>query len=198
MKTNYQYKYYQSANSNKVNIILPGASEGLRSIFLETIFKKSQDSDYNTLSLSYPFQVRNEEKSSGPDLNEETQMLRDLFEKLELNKNQSIHIIAKSLGGIVASRFISALEEKIKSKIKITILGFILDDVLFENFHGEVNVIQGEFDKYGKPKEVEKYLSQVTLNSFSVNVIKGADHSYREPNTKEPIYQSKVLNMLKL
>jgi hypothetical protein len=57
MKNNYQYKYFHNSESDHINIILPGASAGLESDFIEKVFNNSQNANHSTLSVSYPFQA---------------------------------------------------------------------------------------------------------------------------------------------
>lgn len=153
----------------------------------------------NVIGITYPFQDRKEDHSSGEELQEElTYLEQELLKKENLNNYKEVIFICKSLGGIVANRFIKKYINLISSKINIAILGYITHDINPEYFIGikKLIVIQGEFDKYGNIDFVKKELKKVNdLFNIELLEVKGGDHSYRNEN-KQPVYEKDAINKL--
>jgi len=64
------------------------------------------------------------------------------------------------------------------------------------SFTGNIYVIQGENDKNGGVKEVKEAFNNLDQNKIKYFEIPGADHSFRDPETKDPIFQEKALEIL--
>jgi hypothetical protein len=62
------------------------------------------------------------------------------------------------------------------------IFGYDIGYIDLKTFPGKIVIIQGDKDKFGDIEAVK-------------NDMKGADHSYRVPETKEPIYEDEAVKM---
>lgn len=58
-------------------------------------------------------------------------------------------------------------------------------------------MVQGEKDKYGEPELVKKELDSYGLIDVDFEVVKNADHSYRDFDTKEPAYEDEAISYLR-
>lgn len=66
-----QYIYYNSDNTEELNIIFPGSSRGFQTGLISKIFNKFVSEGRSALSYNYPFLDKGEENSSGDGLKEE-------------------------------------------------------------------------------------------------------------------------------
>lgn len=187
------FNYNHNSKSSTLDVILPGSSHGLDSVFLQKLFNCSKENGNSTLIFNYPYFERGEANSSGEDLIEELGLLNNLFNYLKCEKYKKIRLIGKSLGGIVASRFLENLSEEDSRRYEIVILGYVTGEVNLNTFTGSIYVIQGEKDKYGGIDVVKEDLKNAVSSNIQCFEIKGADHSYRDPLTKSPDYEDEVI-----
>lgn len=187
---------FNSFNTSKRLVILThGASEGIENSFIQNIIHKFTAQKVSVLALQMPFKDRGENSSSGPELLEELEVVKQAMKLVNLFEYESIDFVGKSLGGIIFSKFLNSQDTNFQAKTSLTVLGYIYGDVEINNYIGKVNIIQGENDKYGSKQDIEKDLDSCISNDKSLLIIPNADHSYRNEN-KEPIYQDSVVDLL--
>ena len=186
-------QFLHSANSPKLAIIVHGASEGIDSDFMSELINKCYSNSSSVLAIQMPFKDRGESQSSGKELNEELEALRTALEFVDCKSFSSLYFIGKSLGGIILSRYLDTNNFTPDIEINLCILGFIVGDTIIPNHINTIKVIQGEFDKYGNPNDVNSILNQSQIKNKELHIIKQADHSYRNSN-KEPEYYKKAIS----
>jgi hypothetical protein len=186
------YKFIDN-NKKILYLVLPGASNNTSTGLIKTIVDKLEILQKNVLAVNYPFQDRNEEKSSGEQLLEEQHEVVLAINEVSKNiKWERIIIIAKSLGAVVSTRLLKTIQEKYSTNIELHILGCLYEDV---NISSEINlekfvIFQGSRDPYGAIEQVKS-----KFNNAEVIVVENGDHSFRN-ELKEPIYESFVVNSL--
>lgn len=184
------YKYYKKNNGKKIYIIVHGSGPvGVETDFIASIFDAVAATKTSAICFNFPYCDREEENSSGPELREEVAALKCVVDFICSEGYKNIGIIAKSLGGIVASYY---LEQYPNNKIKLAILGYIPSDIKQTAIINNLGfVIQGENDRFASPSEIK----EIVGSSTEVVEIKNADHSYRN-NKKESIYQNIAIERL--
>ena len=65
-----------------------------------------------------------------------------------------------------------------------------------KKFEGQVTVIQGEKDKFGNVNVVKNDLKDAMSRDIKYFEIKDADHSYRNSETKKPIFENEAIKVL--
>lgn len=157
--------------------------------FISSIFNSISLTKNSVICFNFPYCEREEEKSSGGNLKEEVSVLDQVIKYARSEGYAEIKIVAKSLGGIIASYYFNRYPN---DKIKIAILGYIPGEIKQKAIQNNLElIIQGENDRYASPPEVKKLVGA----SISVDEIKNADHSYRN-DKKEPIYQNVAIERL--
>lgn len=160
MIQNLTYKYYHKQECKSVYIVLHGGGkEGIETNFISNIFNALiVDTQCSVFAFNFPYCSRGEEVSSGPELKEEINTLKKVLDFLKKEGYTKINIVAKSLGGIVASHWIEQTSPK---DIKLYILGYVLGsiktNVLQDILYG---VIQGEYDRFGNAMAVVEELKK--------------------------------------
>lgn len=190
---NLTYKYYKKQDQNTAFLVLHGGgAEGIESPFISAIFSAIADSKESVLAINMPYCERGEENSSGPELKEETEALDFAIEFLRKEGYEKIVIIAKSLGGIIASYWFA--DNNVDS-IDLAILGYVAGSVNTKSIDGRVKlVIQGENDRFaGEQKLKEEFRG--LIHKPEVIIVKNADHSYRDDN-KQPTHQVRAIDEL--
>jgi len=189
-------KYFYNNQAKTLDIILHGASQGMDSPFMQKLITSSRNKGNSVLAFNFPFLDRGEEKSSGPELKEELAALKEAMNFCQADKLAHIRFVAKSLGAIVASFFLQNQPEKEQRKYSIVVLGYVTGSLNLKSFQGKITIIQGEKDKFGNIKAVKIDMESSVSKDITYYEIKGADHSYRVPETKEPLYEDKVVGIL--
>lgn len=176
--------------TKRVYIILHGGGlVGVETEFISSIFNSISLTKNSVICFNFPYCERGEEKSSGGNLKEEVSVLDQVIKYARSEGYAEIKIVAKSLGGIIASYYFNRYPN---DKIKIAILGYIPGEIKQKAIQNNLElIIQGENDRYASPLEVKKLVGA----SISVDEIKNADHSYRN-DKKEPIYQNVAIERL--
>ena len=184
------YKYYRKKGTKTVYIILHGSGPvGVETNFISSIFDAIVETKNSVLCFNFPYCDRGEEASSGPELKEEVDTLRRVIDFAYLEGFNKIIIVAKSLGGIIASFY---LEQYPNNQIELSILGYIPGEIKQMAISNNLKlVIQGTNDRFASPLEVEKSVGDLV----EVIEIIDADHSYRN-NKKEPVYQEIAIREL--
>lgn len=181
--------------SKKLIIITHGASEGIDSDFMMKTFNKVNKDENSVLIIQMPYKNRGESQSSGKDLIEELEATQKALDFVNFNQFESYHFIGKSLGGIIFSSYLNKQSIEIQQKSELTILGFIFGDVIIPQYINSINIIQGEFDKYGNIVQLQNLLGLSNVVKKTLSVIENADHSYRDVN-KKPIFQEQAIEAI--
>ena len=170
-------------------ILHGGGPVGVETDFISSIFDAIAATKNSVLCFNFPYCEREEESSSGSELKEEMNALKQAIDFAYLEGFSKIIIVAKSLGGIIASYY---LEQYPDSQIELLILGYISSEIKQRAISNNLKlVIQGTNDRFASPIEVKKNVgSQVEV----IEII-DADHSYRN-SKKEPIYQETAIKEL--
>ena len=184
------YKYYRKNGTKTIYIILHGGgSVGVETDFISSIFDAIAATKNSVLCFNFPYCERGEESSSGPKLKEEVDALKQAVDFAHLEGFHKIIIVAKSLGGIIASYY---LEQYPDSQIELSILGYIPGEIKQRAISKNLKlVIQGTNDRFASPAEVRKAVG----NLAEVVEIIDAEHSYRN-SQKEPVYQEIAIKEL--
>lgn len=184
------YKYYRKNGAKTVYIILHGGGPvGVETDFISSIFDAVAATKNSVLCFNFPYCEREEEDSSGPELKEEVGALKRAVDFAYTEGFDKIIIIAKSLGGIIASYY---LEQYPDNQIELSVLGYIPSEVKQRAISNNLKlVIQGTDDRFASPLEVKKSVGDLV----EVVEIKDADHSYRN-SKKEPAYQETAIKEL--
>lgn len=184
------YKYYKKSGAKRIYIILHGGgSAGVETEFISSIFNSISLTKNSVICFNFPYCERGEEESSGTRLREEILALDQVIQYIRSEGYSEIKIIAKSLGGIIASYYFEHFPD---NSIKIAILGYIPRDVKQKAIKNNLElIIQGENDRFASPLEIKKLVG----DQIDVDEIKNADHSYRN-DAKEPIYQNVAIERL--
>lgn len=188
---------FSYSKSDTINIIIHGGSKGIESQYMRKLYNRSATSDKSTITFNFPYLDRGEENSSGEDLVEEQETIAQIINLISPFNFKEIKFIAKSLGGIALAKYLQNHQESLKDKeIKVVILGYVLGDIDLSSFKGSLTVIQGSNDRFADADAVSRDLSSKDLLDTKVIEIKGADHSYRVPDTKEPKFEDEVVNLV--
>jgi predicted alpha/beta-hydrolase family hydrolase len=181
------YRFYHKQSANRVNVVLHGSGlNGLESPFIASIIESLAQTGQSVFGFNFPYCERGEEASSGPELKEEVEALRQVISSLQ-NDGYKITIIGKSLGGIVASFY---LDQYPSEDIELIVLGYVVGDVKDEAAAPNLKaIIQGENDRFGSPADVKSALG---VTKAKIITIKDADHSYRNVK-KEPQFQDEAI-----
>lgn len=192
MLTSSIFKHH--ANSTQLDVVLPGGSAGIDSSLIQKIVEDSYKHGNSVIAFNYPYFERGDENSSGPELLEELETVNDYLEMLKPFGFKQIRFVAKSLGGIIASYYLRNVEDQ--DRYSIVVLGYIPEEVDLKNFKGSIKVIQGDKDKFGDIEAVKADLVGAVSTNISYFAIPHADHSYRDPETKEPVYENEVIQLI--
>lgn len=187
------YKYYHKAGGALAYVVLHGGGpEGIETPFISSVFDALAATGTSVYGFNFPYCERGEESSSGPDLPEETAALEKVIDFLRHEGYEKIVIVAKSLGGIVTSYW---LTEHPEANVSVAILGYVIGSVKTEALQGKLQlVIQGELDRFGGAEAVRNELAAHGV-SAEVTEIPQADHSYRNEQ-KQPVHQPAAVQTL--
>ena len=105
---------------------------------------------------------------------------------------EKITIVAKSLGGIIASYW---LGKNADANVEVAVLGYVIGGVKTEFMKSKLKlVIQGENDRFGNAQAVKDELAHGSVKARVIELPR-ADHSYRNEQ-KEPVYQATAIELL--
>lgn len=190
-----KYLFIEGSKEN-LDIVLPGGSYGIDTPFMQKIINTCKKSGASVLAFNFPYFERGEENSSGPELKEEIETLINIMNKYKTEEFSHIRFVAKSLGAIVASYYLKGLNDDKHSKYSIVVLGYVTKSIDLSNFMGNITIIQGEFDKFGNIETVRDNLKNAKSKNISYFEVVNANHSYRNPETKEPVYENDAIKVL--
>lgn len=188
---NIRYEYQYRPNKERAFMVLHGVSEGIESDFIQNITEALSRRSETVLALNFPYIDRGEKPSEG--LNHEQSSVQVMMNFLENEGYRDIHIVGKSLGGIVASEWLA--HHKSDARITTHILSYVIGDVRTRALKGSLQtVIQGENDRYGNAAAVRAELAAHDISATVIEV-PGADHSYRDADG-QPTLQAEAIDYL--
>ena len=190
------FLYYRHKGSSTLDVVMHGGSNGINSQLITKVFEKCRKLNHSTIAFNFQYLESGLENSSGPELKEELETLQQFLDFCDYQKYKNVRLIAKSLGGIVASHYLNKLSNDEASNFSIIVLGFVTGDVTLKNFNGSITVIQGEHDKFGGINVVKDNLKDAKSQNIKFIEIPKADHSYRNPETKEPLYEDLAIEKI--
>lgn len=193
--TSFIFSY--NSKSTTLDVILHGGSSGIDSGFIQKLLNTSRELGNSVVAFNFPYIERGEENSSGEELKEELDTLQKILDFCDYKRYRKIRLLGKSLGGIVASFFLDKLPAKESKRFSVIVLGYITGSLRLKNFRGKISIIQGQKDKFGGIDVVKSDMKDAMSGELHFFEIEGADHSYRVPGTKNPIYEEKAIELLR-
>ncbi len=187
---------FVEAQSDTLDVLLHGAGGGMNHSNITKAFEVCVKQGHSVINFDFPFFERGEEHSSGPDLTEEIETLKKVLTECKADKYKHIRLIGKSLGAIIAAKYLSQLAPDVQKKFSVVIFGYDTGMIDISGFPGKVTIIQGEKDKFGNIEVVMKDLRNAASKDISYFEIPNADHSYRNEQ-KEPVYEDKAIEIFK-
>lgn len=188
--SNLTYMYYHKQSSDHVYLVLHGGGlAGIESPFISDVIQTLVKTGQSVFGLNFPYCERGDETTSGTELLEEVESIRQAVLLLQ-ERGYDVTIVAKSLGAIAASFYLDQYPDE---DIKLIVLGYVIGDVKTKAIKNNLKlVIQGEYDRFGGMDALANELSDVAC---AVSIIKNADHSYRNDKSL-PVYQEAALAAL--
>ena len=150
----------------------------------------------STVIFDYPFHDRLEKRGMGDDLSEEINALEGVLEFCKVDGYKKVKLVGKSIGGVIAGKFLSKLNHDEQKKFELVVLGYDLGWIKIQDFVGKITIIQGEKDPFGDVELVKKDMEGASSTDIKYYEIKGADHSYKEPETGYPKFQQEVVDLV--
>lgn len=172
----YNLNYFESENKEKLNIILNGLNDKSDSEFIKYLHSCCVEVNQSVISFDYEFQFLGYNKTSWPELEVEVDELDQIIKQYAWNYKK-INFIAKSLWGIIVSKYLKY--HAMESEFSVKILGYIHNEMEIETFISSVSIIQWEYDRFGSPTQIDQRIQEKYHQSVSIVVIWWADHSFR-------------------
>lgn len=195
-------KIHINPKAESVDIILHGASAGIELPFMQSLFEKSIEAGNSAMMFNFPYIEQGEDSRPSDDLREEVDTLDDIIKFVKQFDYKHIRFIGKSLGGLVASKYISEILsiKQVPFTYELLILGCIMPYYDFKiSGITSVTVIQGSDDDYGKPIDVEELLTNIVQGEdvkVQVHEVENANHSYHTPGTKDGAQVGQALSFV--
>ena len=196
MKNFTSFYSYHNSKSDTLDVILCGGSYGIDTDFMKKLFNNSKEKENSVILFNFPYFERGEEHSSGEKLTEEMETVQKYLDYCDYKNYKRVRLIAKSLGGIVGSFYLDKLPEIEHNKFEIIVLGFVVGSPRLNNFTGKITIIQGQKDKFGDIETVKRELKNAKSKTIKFIEITSADHSFKDPDTKEPVYVDAVIEKI--
>jgi predicted alpha/beta-hydrolase family hydrolase len=190
------FKYFFSNKAEVLDVVLHGGSQGMDSGFINKITEASKKEGNSVVAFNFPYIERGQENSSGPELLEEIEALQNILDHCQSDKYKRIRLIGKSLGGVVAAAFLKKVTFDQMKKYSVIIFGYDIGYIDIKDFSGKIIIVQGSKDKFGDIDAVKQDISGSISKDITYFSIEGADHSYRIPETKEPIYEDEAIKVV--
>lgn len=180
--------------SDTLDVLLHGAGGGMNHSNMLKAFDACVKQGHSVVNFNFPFFERGDEHSSGPDLIEEVETLKKVLAECKADRYKHIRLIGKSLGAIIAAKYLSQLKPEEQNKFSVVIFGYDTGMINISSFPGKISIIQGEKDKYGNIEVVKKDLENAASKDISYFEVPNADHSYRNEQ-KEPVYEDEAIRI---
>jgi len=190
------FKYFFSNKAEVLDVVLHGGSQGMDSGFISKITEASKKEGNSVVAFNFPYIERGQENSSGPELLEEIEALQNVLNYCQSDKYRHIRLIGKSLGGVVAATYLKKLSSDQMERYSTIIFGYDIGYIDIKNFSGKIVIVQGSQDKFGNVEAVKKDINGCVSKDVTYFSIGGADHSYRIPETKEPVYEDEAIKVV--
>lgn len=184
-------------DSDTLDVLLHGAGGGMGHSNMKKAFDVCVEEGHSVVNFNFPFFERDEEHSSGPELTEEVETLKKVLNKCQVSEFKHIRLIGKSLGAIIAAKYLMTLSIEKQNRYSVVIFGYDTGMIDISTFPGKIFIIQGEKDKYGNIEVVKNDLKNAVSKDIEYFEIPNADHSYRDPETREPIYEDQAIGVFK-
>jgi predicted alpha/beta-hydrolase family hydrolase len=183
-------------NSDTLDVLLHGAGGGMKHSNIQKAFDVCVKQGHSVVNFNFPYFERGEEQSSGPKLIEEVETLKKILAECKADKYKHIRLIGKSLGAIIAAKYLSSLKPAEMEKFSVIIFGYDTGMIDISTFTGKISIIQGEKDKYGNIGVVKNDLKNAASKDISFFEVSNADHSYRNEQ-KEPVYEDAAIEFFR-
>lgn len=181
--------------SDTLDVLLHGSSGGMNYSLMQKVADVCVKQGHSVVNFNFPYFERGEEQSSGPELKEELKTLQAVLVECKAKEYKHIRLIGKSLGAIIASYYLKLLSKEEQSKYSVVIFGYVTGSVDLKNFEGNIDIIQGEKDKFGNIEVVKNDFKTTVSKNVNYFEIKYADHSYRN-DLREPVFEDKAVEVL--
>ena len=187
---------FVETKSDTLDVLLHGAGGGMEHSNMQKAFKVCVAEGHSVANFNFPFFERGEEHSSGPELLEELATLKNILINCKADNYKHIRLIGKSLGAIIAAKYLTTLTPEEQKKFSVIIFGYDTGMIDISGFAGKISIIQGEKDKYGDIEIVKKDLANSASKNISYFEVPNADHSYRNEQ-KEPVHEDAAIEIFK-
>lgn len=189
-------EFSEGENKDILDVILHGSSPGIEGGFFKKLFEASKVSNHSVVMFNFPFIERGEDHSSGPELLEEITTLKQVLVDYKADDYQHVRLIGKSLGGIIAGAYLKRLDKPLLDKYSLVVLGYVTGGIDIKSFPGKITIIQGSEDRFGNIEAVKKDMENAVSRDVTFHSVDGADHSYRNPISKEPISEDQAVGLV--
>ncbi len=190
-------EYFDSGDRDCLDVILHGSGKGFEtSESIQKIFKTSKLMARSVVMFNFPFIERGEEHQEERSREEEIETLKNVLDICEAGKYQKIRLIGKSLGGIVASEYLTGLSNKDQEKYELVILGYIPGETKVNSLVCKITIFQGSDDDYGNIQDVRDEVVEASAEEISMFEVSGANHSFKDSVTGMAGPFDRVLELL--
>ncbi|MCA9348784.1 hypothetical protein KC878_01425 [Candidatus Saccharibacteria bacterium] len=208
------YNLHFEPSCEEVVLIAPGSSGGMKQSLIRAVFERAVEQRLTVLAFDYPYYYRGDEQPSS-QLREEVEAMAEATDLLSEAGAKSLHIIGKSLGGVVASillRHTRQMEREadklgeitepdgpwssLSDRVRLTVMGFVMPDITIEDLAAyRVDIIQGQFDRFANVMDIRDMLDNADRPDIGVTEVVGADHSFRD-SSGDDIYVQAAVNLI--
>ena len=174
-------QFFNKKDSDILNVLLHGGNFNIETSFMQKLFNLSIAKGRSAISFNFPYIDRGDTPSS--NLVEEIETLQKVLNFVGYNSYSHIHFIGKSMGAIVAGKFLKQ-QNLDYEKCSITVLGYVVGGIDIKDFNGNITIIQGSEDRFGNIEKVKEDMKVLDdkVRYFEIN---GADHSFRDLGGEE-------------
>ncbi len=176
-------------SSTDIFIISPGAGDGWDTPFINDLLNTLYQAGNSVITYNYTF-FRDklpglEATQPSPGFEKELEDLWTIYQEVRVKcPDQKIHLIGKSIGGIVSSWLPWKKGAEVAS---ISILGFDINflgqSVNPGNFPGPLFIVQGSNDSFGGEAEIRAHLTNLNYTGkCDISIIPDTGHSYKKPD----------------
>ena len=175
-------QFFNKKDSDILNVLLHGGNFNIETPFMQKLFNLSWKKGRSSVSFNFPYIDRGD-KTASSNLDEEIKILQKVLDFVEYRSYSKIHFIGKSMGAIVAGKFLKQKKLDYK-KYSITVLGYVTEGIDIKDFKGNITIIQGSKDKFGNIEKVKEDMGVLSdrVRYFEIN---GAEHSFKDSEGKE-------------